>query len=96
MSTYAPTVKHPLARVNHRGQIIDAYGIDIYEGTAMNRDERYLVWYGHRSGGSANYTGYRTTFRTYGAALKRAKKLEARGYDTKISDRLIPEGTPNA
>lgn len=71
---------------NHRGERLDLYGkTTVYEGNA--HEERYLVWYGTRRGGS--FRGVRETFQKLRLAIREAKRWERRGYDTKVTDRLV-------
>lgn len=75
---------------NHRGDLLDMYGdhkSEVYRG--FGHQERYLVWYGWHTSGS--FTGHRKTFASLSAAKRCARGYEARGYDTKISDRALPE-----
>lgn len=88
-----PEENPPWQTRNKKGQLLDLYGrTTVYEGSASNRDKRYIVWYGWRSSGS--FTGERTTYDTLRQALRSARAWERLGYDTKITDRLVPEGKP--
>lgn len=69
-----------------RGRVLALYGkTEVYAGYA--RQGRYLVWYGWSSSGS--FTGHRQTFDSLARAKRVARSYERRGYDTRISDRLL-------
>lgn len=83
---------HPVlsgwTRTDPWGRTLDLYGErEVYTGHGV--EGRYLVWYGSHTGG--RFSGHRRTFHTLNAAKRQARKYERRGYDTKISDRLIKE-----
>lgn len=72
---------------NKRGELLDLYGRrTVYAGT-REPGERYLVWYGTEHA----KRGHGTTYRSLRKAVRVARSYQRRGYDVKITDRLIPE-----
>ena len=66
----------------------DPYGITVYEGERT--DGRYIVWRGWFKG---QMEGQRPYHHSLKAAIKEARRLQARGYDVKVTD-LGDEVTP--
>lgn len=74
------------ARRNVRGELMDMYGQTVYEGDGIDDGERYLLWSGRR--GSMTGEG---TYRRLSTAKRAAKRLQLKGLDVRITDRLIKE-----
>lgn len=67
--------------------MLDLYGRQtVYEGEAFATGERYLVWFGKHGSMTAP-----NSYRRLGRAIREARRLQHKGYDVKITDRLVQE-----
>lgn len=77
---------------NKRGELLDMYGKKtVYEGERLATGERYKVWHGVKGGMRSEST----TYRSLAKAIRVAQKYQRKGYDVKITDRLIQEEENN-
>ena len=92
-------MREPWVERNFRGQLLDTYGNEIYDGAPLSNRrqaipqmmtghaERYLVWVGYTRQSKQGIA----TCRTFYKAVKLAIKMQRRGFYARITDRLIVE-----